>query len=92
MHPWALDSSWMRFQVDDPRLASAYNIIGFDMRGAGHTKHRLSGYSDSWVLAADIAFLHHVSLCSLPLGARLSLTVVHSASVCRPYTCSQPKQ
>jgi hypothetical protein len=74
LHPFALDSSWLRFQTDDPRLSGAFNLLALDQRCAGQTKHRPSGYHDAWVIAADIAFLHHVRIRPPPARLRRALT------------------
>jgi hypothetical protein len=62
LHPLFLDSTWLDSHFGDPRLNSAFNIIAFDMRVCGKSFCQPSGFHDSWVEAADLAFLYHVRL------------------------------
>lgn len=59
IHPYFMDSSWMRLQFHDPNLKSRYNLIAYDTRNHGLTQNTPTGKLDIWVNAADIAFLHH---------------------------------
>jgi len=61
LHPMFLDSTWLDSQFGDPRLDSGFNLIAFDMRVCGRSTCRPSGLHDSWVEAADLAFIYHVS-------------------------------
>lgn len=67
MHPYLMDSTWLRPQFNDCRLGENYNMIAYDMRCHGSTKTTPTGKLDTWVGAADAAFLHH----------RLKLPPVH---------------
>src|ERR1700722_9091833 len=60
LHPMFLDSSWLYNQFGDPRLNSDFNLISIDMRVSGKSIARPSGRHDSWVEAADLAFVHQV--------------------------------
>ena len=62
LHPLFLDSSWLYTHLEDPRLASRFNIVAFDMRSCGKSVGRSTGAHDSWVDAADLAFAHQVCL------------------------------
>ena len=64
LHPVFLDSSWLDSQFNDPRLNSAFNMIAIDMRVCGKSSARPSGLHDSWVDAADLAFVFQVGLSS----------------------------
>ncbi|KAH7930046.1 alpha/beta-hydrolase [Leucogyrophana mollusca] len=56
LHPLFLDSSWLTRQFDDVRLSGENNLIAFDQRMNGKSRCRPSGYHDSYVEAADLAF------------------------------------
>ena len=58
--PLFLDSSWLRNQMYDPRLALHYNIIALDTRSHGKSRNTVNGARDSWVDAADVALFHQV--------------------------------
>jgi pimeloyl-ACP methyl ester carboxylesterase len=60
LHPILLDSSWLDRQFNDPRLNSSFNLIAIDMRVCGKSFARPSGLHDSWVDAADLAFVFQV--------------------------------
>jgi pimeloyl-ACP methyl ester carboxylesterase len=75
LHPWLLDSTWMREQWDDPVLNECYNLIIPDMRCQGNSKSSPTGLSDIWVNAADLAFMHHVSIYSRSVGPSASETI-----------------
>ena len=63
LHPLHVDSNWLYPQLDDPRLATKYNIITFDTRMTGASFHRFSGRFDLWVAAADLAHaFYHLRL------------------------------
>ena len=63
LHPTFLDSSWLHNQFGDPRLSSDFNLIAIDMRVCGKSVAEHSGKHDSWVEAADLAFVHRVRPC-----------------------------
>jgi pimeloyl-ACP methyl ester carboxylesterase len=75
LHPSFLDSTWLRAQWDDVRLGEGYNLIAPDFRCHGRSKNTPSGYHDTWVEAADVAFLLHVR--DLLLAMVLDLRHVH---------------
>jgi pimeloyl-ACP methyl ester carboxylesterase len=89
LHPFLLDTTWLRAQLDNPDLSEKYNLIAPDLRCHGRSKSSLTGYHDLFVEAADLAFLHHVrgirSISSLALihtchnfvNQRLHLPPVH---------------
>ena len=63
LHPAGLDSTWMNYQVEDPRLFCEYNMIMFDTRISGQSECKFSGKHDLWVTAADLAHaFYHLQL------------------------------
>jgi len=60
LHPMFLDSSWLHHEFGDSRLNAEFNLIAVDMRVCGKSIARPSGLHDSWVEAADLAFVHRV--------------------------------
>lgn len=71
IHPQFLDVTWLDNHFGDPRLYEHYNLIAFDLRGAGRSTCRPSGRHDSWVDAADIA--HCFQRLHLPCSHILAL-------------------
>lgn len=63
LHPLHLDSTWLYPQLEDPRLSAHYNIIAFDTRLTGQSRSKVTGKSDLWVQAADLAHaFYHLQL------------------------------
>lgn len=56
LHPMFLSSSWFRYQMDDFRLMSTFNMIAFDTRTSGKSISKSSGLYDTSVQAADLAY------------------------------------
>lgn len=55
LHGCWVDSSWLKYHFNDPRLVDHYNLIGFDARACGQTKSPILPSRDSWVDASDLA-------------------------------------
>jgi hypothetical protein len=80
MHPPFLDSSWMHFQAEDARLRGRCNILAYDARAAGQTKHIPTGKHDIWTDAADLALFLQVRAGAVPAATWRSQTLSAAAA------------
>jgi hypothetical protein len=90
LHPMFLDSTWLDSQFGDPRLDSGFNLIAFDMRVCGRSTCRPSGLHDSWVEAADLAFIYHVSHPSIRSPSVEPIHILPETAGFTPPSCSYP--
>jgi len=76
LHPMFLSSPWFRYQMDDFRLMSTFNMIAFDTRTSGKSISKPSPLYDTSVQAADLAYcLQYLHLSAVHVLAAETLSV-----------------